>query len=163
MDKSREIVDRIMSRVIQIPESGCWIWEGATFYGYGQVTINNKTRRVHRLMYEIEHGPIPPGLVCDHLCRVRCCVNPHHIELVTDRENLGRGIASSSHAIRTNTCKHGHAFTPENTLIRKGFRECHTCYLEYKRQYRLRKKQAKIMIPQAGRHITLEPDAREGR
>lgn len=122
------VMERIMSRIMPIPESGCWIWEGSISDGYGQISVGKKTRFVHRIMFELTKGPIPPGLVSDHLCRVRCCVNPDHIELVTNRENVGRGVGATAHAIRTNHCKHGHEFTPENTMKRRrGTKECLMC------------------------------------
>lgn len=72
-------------------------------------------------MYEAFVGPIPDGLQIDHLCRVRHCVNPAHLEPVTIAENVRRGAAAQTH------CKYGHEYTPENTVIHHGGRECRTC------------------------------------
>lgn len=76
-------------------ESGCRIWvRGLTRGGYGVVSIRNKAHYVHRLAYETFVGPIPEGLVIDHLCRNRACVRPDHLEVVTYQVNLNRGSKS---------------------------------------------------------------------
>lgn len=85
-------IEKILANFEPITESGCWIYLGCiTEHGYGIVKFQGKSFRVHRIFYEHFIGPIPSGLVPDHLCRVRCCVNPYHIEPVTSRTNLIRG------------------------------------------------------------------------
>lgn len=75
------------------PNSGCWLWFGATTErGYGVVVANGRSIRAHRISYETAKGQIPEGLVLDHLCRVHCCVNPDHLEAVTQLENVRRGL-----------------------------------------------------------------------
>lgn len=71
----------------------CWVWSGPlTNRGYGQIKLDQRTcKRSHRVMYEREVGPIPAGLTLDHLCRVRACINPEHLEPVTIAENVRRG------------------------------------------------------------------------
>lgn len=73
--------------------SPCWVWQlykvGA---GYGRMTVAGRQVLAHRHYYEQHVGPIPEGLELDHLCRVRCCVNPAHLEPVTHAENQRRGI-----------------------------------------------------------------------
>lgn len=87
---------RLERHFIPEPNSGCWLWVGSvTGPGYGQ--ISNPDRRgkpllAHRVSYELHVGPIPEGFDLDHLCRVRCCINPRHLDPVTRRENLRRGI-----------------------------------------------------------------------
>lgn len=106
----------------------CWIWTGGLVGGgYGQFGVTGQWhKRAHRYAYELVVGPIPDGLVLDHLCRVRCCVNPAHLEPVTQRENLMRGLGSWN-AGKTH-CKRGHEFTPENTYVAPhGKRTCRTC------------------------------------
>lgn len=83
-------IDRFWSKVNKT--DSCWIWT-ATLYdsGYGRFRYNNKWNKAHRIAYNFLVGEIPEGLELDHLCRVRCCVNPDHLEPVTHRENMVRG------------------------------------------------------------------------
>jgi hypothetical protein len=84
--------------------ASCWLWTGArTTGGYGLLKVDGRPEYVHRLSYEHHVGPIPDGLQLDHLCRVRCCVNPAHLEPVTGTENIRRGEP----ATRTH-CPRGH-------------------------------------------------------
>jgi len=84
---------RFWARVDKAAPGGCWIWTGAVEgKGYGAPSINGVKRPAHRLAYEDLVGPVPEGLHLDHLCRVRRCVNPAHLEPVTSRENTLRGV-----------------------------------------------------------------------
>lgn len=90
----RDLFERLFSRCMPIPFSGCWVWIGSdSGNGYGKVSISGRMRMVHRVMYECLVGVIPDGLVLDHRCRVRSCCNPDHLEPVTIRENTMRGHA----------------------------------------------------------------------
>lgn len=118
----------------------CWIWTNRlTRDGYGHFTLNGKTRMAHSIAYEQLIGPIPGGgLVPDHLCRVRNCCNPWHLEWVTDRENVLRGIAPPAQNATKTHCIRGHEFTPENTYVsRNGSRHCKTCALILKARRRV--------------------------
>ena len=107
----------------RIPFSGCWIWLGAIqSKGYGNFTLNGRSVLPHRFAYEQERGPIPKGKELDHLCRVRCCVNPAHLEAVEHRVNVQRGVRPV-----VTHCKHGHEFTDENTYLHRGCRHCRAC------------------------------------
>ena len=118
-----------------IPFSGCWIWTGALNKGYGVIGLNNKVLQAHRVSYEFHHGSIPKGHVIDHLCKMPCCVNPNHLEAVTQGENVRRGLASASITERNKAlgkarthCPTGHEYSPENTYVtREGFRVCRAC------------------------------------
>lgn len=82
-------------------DTPCWIWKlTPTTNGYAQVRINNKGLRAHRVAYEEKFGPIPHGLVIDHLCRQPMCVNPDHLEAVTQGENIRRGWKRTRHPER---------------------------------------------------------------
>jgi hypothetical protein len=108
-------------------ESGCWLWTGYIDpKGYGVIGVGGrKLSKVHRYSYERFIGPVPDGLQLDHLCRVRHCANPAHLEPVTNRENVIRGNAARPD--RTH-CNRGHEFNEENTYINpKGRRECRVC------------------------------------
>lgn len=108
----------------------CWIWEGAlTTDGYGHLLWRGKIRLVHRVVYELLVGPIPESLTLDHLCRVRSCANPAHVEPVTHRVNILRGEGIAALHARQTHCIHGHEFTPENTARTKGGqRQCRECH-----------------------------------
>lgn len=111
---------------------GCWLWVGMTARnGYGKIRSGGHAGPLllaHRVAYELEHGPIPEGLHIDHLCRVRHCVNPAHLEPVTCRVNIirGEGFAAKNY-VKTH-CKHGHPFDLFNTYwTRDGKRMCRAC------------------------------------
>lgn len=79
-------------------ENGCLIFQGCkTHHGYGHVKDNGKMRMAHRVVFEHHHGHIPEGMELDHLCRNRACVNHEHLEIVTHKENVRRGIAGHDH------------------------------------------------------------------
>jgi hypothetical protein len=127
--------DRLFAKVSPEPNSGCWLWDGAIGTdGYGAIRAHRDSDGVrarvtaHRVSYRLAKGPIPNGLWLDHICRVRSCVNPDHLEPVTPQINILRGESVGAIAVRTNQCKRGHKFTPSNTKTRKdGSRRCLTC------------------------------------
>lgn len=130
--EARSLEQRILPYIEPVTESGCWIWmRGVNYKGYGRVMWKGKAIYVHRLLFEIERGPIPISLVTDHLCRVRLCVNPYHIELVTHKENALRGIGPTAINASKTHCIHGHEFTSSNTRVycRNGHiaRACKAC------------------------------------
>jgi hypothetical protein len=128
-----ERVERWIAKCV-VDENGCWIWPGSKSNGgYAHVRVlqpdgSRPGRGLHRVVYEHRVGPVPEGLDLDHLCRVRACCNPAHLEPVTPRENILRGVGVSAlNAIKTH-CIHGHEFTPENTARDKsGRRQCREC------------------------------------
>jgi hypothetical protein len=106
----------------------CWEWQGyINPSGYGYIGVHHRPRYTHRVAYELVVGPIPDGLVIDHLCRVRHCVNPSHMEPVTNRENLMRGESSSAIAARRDHCAKGHPYDERTWVSKQGKRHCRTC------------------------------------
>lgn len=123
------IADRIERLVERVPESGCWIWMGAINRGgYGFFKLSRKMKCAHRVAYEEFVAPIPKGFEIDHLCRVRCCVNPAHLEPVSARENTLRGnTITRAHHLKTH-CIHGHPLSGDNLIFRPGGgRACLEC------------------------------------
>lgn len=131
-----KISDKNFNRVLP-QEDGCWHWGGYIDpRGYGYTTANGKGVAAHRLIYRTLVGDIPAGMEMDHLCRVRNCVNPTHVEPVTPAENNRRGLGNPNK--NKTHCQFGHEFTPENTYVYKGGRKrvCKTCTLDYTRSRR---------------------------
>lgn len=121
--------ERLLSKAVINWETGCWEWTATKDrYGYGRICIQYKYTGAHRVAYELIEGPIPEGLDLDHLCLNKGCINPAHLEPVTRRENTRRASLSISSINSAKThCVNGHEFTPDNTLIRRGARDCRAC------------------------------------
>lgn len=110
--------------------AGCWIWQGhlnRAGYGKFMMTKGESDIHAHRAAYLLMVGPIPDGYHIDHLCRVRACINPAHLEAVTPRENLMRGINQTALNARKTHCPQGHAYDEVNTYWWQGQRGCRTC------------------------------------
>lgn len=127
------VVERFWSRVHKTET--CWLWTGAvSSNGYGAFSTGSTTDdslkqvSAHRYVYELLKGAISDGLTIDHLCRVRNCVNPDHLEMVTQRENTRRGTSPVAHNAKKTHCTRGHLFSANNTWTAKnGARHCRTC------------------------------------
>lgn len=137
----KSIQERIEALIAPEPNTGCWLWTGyITEGGYGRfgVAVDGsrqrhgwEIKRAHRVVYELYRGQIPNGLDLDHLCRVRSCVNPDHLEPVTRSANLRR--CDRSH-LRKSHCKHGH----ELSETKSGTRLCRVCSAASSRAFRSR-------------------------
>lgn len=126
-------LDRFNSKVVQ-GANGCMVWHKPAMKdrGYGEFHLRGGRIRAHRFAYIWAKGRIPDGYVIDHLCRNTMCVNPEHLEAVTQHENILRGISPSALKAKQTICKNGHEFTEANTFHRpEGGRRCLTCYQAY--------------------------------
>ncbi len=125
------------ARTLVMP-TPCIVWMGAlNAKGYGCFGLDGDTKLAHRVAYEFENGPIPDGLTIDHLCRVKRCVNPAHLEAVTGRENTRRAVEQD----RPTECAQGHPYSAENTGIkprRNGGQQmfCRTCQRSWSKTWR---------------------------
>ena len=124
------VLDRFERKVMPEPMSGCHLWDGScNRLGYGQFQLSGKNVSAHRLAFEIYVGSIPPGMNVLHKCDVRCCVNPTHLEIGTQQENMRQCAGRKRFSSQKKThCPRGHEYTEENTYIcPRGKRECRTC------------------------------------
>lgn len=119
MKRSRRVVDESTRFWSKVDKTGdCWVWIAGLRSGYGQfrrTRDHGNPALAHRYAYELVNGKIPDGLQLDHLCRNRACVNPDHLEPVTQQVNMLRGHQSRLANGMDDRCVHGHLYTPENT------------------------------------------------
>jgi hypothetical protein len=148
--------DRFWDLVSPEPMSGCWLWTGnLDNKGYGRFWERTESppragrrkpgdgfRKTHAYCWSYRYfvGPVPDGLELDHKCRVRCCVNPAHLEPVTHLENMIRGDTVIAKQLARGMCTHGHPYTPENTYTYRGARQCRECGRQSQRRYNARKR-----------------------
>lgn len=138
--RKQATIERFWSKVI-IRDNGCWEWTGSlSSNGYGMIWHNDHIVRAHRFVYEyITHSVIPDAKEVDHLCRNHQCVNPRHLEVVTHRENVMRGINPTllkERMLAITHCPRGHEYSKENTYINpKGYRFCRACKVISDHQY----------------------------
>lgn len=121
-------------------ETGCWDWTASLKGGgYGQFVHRQKHWAAHRFAYVNLVGPVADGLHLDHLCRVRTCVNPEHLEPVPQRTNTLRGVGFAAENFRKTHCVNGHEYNAANTYWRReGWRMCKTCHRDSDRRLRAR-------------------------
>jgi hypothetical protein len=113
----------------------CWLWTGnRNPNGYGR--FGKPVQYAHRVAYEAMVGPIPDGLTLDHLCRIRHCVNPAHLEPVTAAVNTMRGTSPTVANTKKTHCPAGHPYDERNTAVRGGKRACRECNRQHNRKYR---------------------------
>lgn len=119
-----------IQRAIVVDPSGCWIWQRSRSRdGYGWASLHNKTHQAHRLVYKLLAGEPPEGMHLDHLCRVRHCVNPAHLEPVTPGENIRRSTLTPAGMTE---CAKGHGELSEM----RGQRRCLACLAQYEESRR---------------------------
>lgn len=135
--------ERFWSHVHPEPNSGCWLWDGPPAgRGYGRFNGGKRKRELaHRVAWELTNGPIPPGMVLDHrVCKFKLCVNPDHMVVCTNRENLLQPDGMPGRHARKTHCLRGHEFTAENVrnvTNKKGhvMRFCRKCHALRERGY----------------------------
>lgn len=137
-----ELPEWLQSKIQPEPNSGCWLWTAATNgdgYGYVKLPENGFYARAHRVVYAFYKGNIPEGRVIDHLCRVRCCVNPEHMRVATDRENVLAGVGPTAQNALKTICCNGHSLVNAYVFRRKRDgrlgRQCRECQAERSRAY----------------------------
>jgi len=121
-------IERFLEK-IEITES-CWNWRagiGQKGYGWFRISHRIRERQAHRIAYELFVGPIPDELQIDHLCRNRRCVNPDHLEPVTQRVNTLRGITLASANVAKTHCPAGHSYSGANLVVYGNKRYCRAC------------------------------------
>ena len=137
------VAERFESKVHKT--DNCWLWVGARIpKGYGVfMDVTQNLVYAHRFAYEFAKGEIPEGLQIDHLCRNPSCVNPDHLEVVTNRQNVMRGLAPQlqrERQLSKTHCPKGHPYNDENTHVKrrgKHFeRVCRNCARDYQRKRR---------------------------
>lgn len=139
----KSLRERFETKYEPEPNSGCWLWTASQDgHGYGQLSNRRGVSpyKAHRIAYELFVGSIPDGLTLDHLCRIPSCVNPAHLQPVTLRENILRGVGPTSENAAKTYCCHGHELIPENTYIWSGpnqpiMRQCRLCRQRRKKEW----------------------------
>lgn len=128
-------VDTFSKKYTVCDTTGCWLWKGfINPNGYACCAVKGRKpyrTSAHVISWEVHRGPVPEGAVIDHLCKVRHCVNPDHLEPVTPKENINRGDTAKANLEKTH-CPHGHEYNEENTRYKKARsgnlrRDCKAC------------------------------------
>lgn len=132
------------SRILRLTDrtGDCWLWTGALDpYGYGRITVKQRPMKAHRVSYETFVGSLAAGLEIDHLCRVRHCVKPEHLDAVTHSVNVQRQMAATGTIAGRRlgglqlgeSCREGHLIDEENAYQHRGLISCLTCRRERNR------------------------------
>lgn len=144
MQTAKECAEYILANVEPIPEVGCWIWmRGLNGRGYPFMRVRGRSMRAHRVSYEVFNGPLNPSLMVCHRCDTPSCVNPDHLFLGTNSENILDSVSKCRHRqSRKEACVNGHPFVPETTYLwtRKNGRVARLCLACRKATYENRKR-----------------------
>jgi hypothetical protein len=141
-------LDRFWTYAAAPSDEACWEWTGGLDRrGYGMFWSGAQGVRAYRWLYERMVGAVPAGMHLDHLCRNTKCVNWHHLEVVTPRENIMRGEGVAARFAARTHCDQGHPFSGDNLIVstdRRGYvrRRCRVCAVEAQRRYAARRKGA---------------------
>lgn len=133
-----DLPERIANKIQVDQQSNCWRWASVkNSRGYGRVWLNGKVQLTHRAVYSMLIGEIQSGLTLDHICRVVDCCNPAHLEPVSHRENVRRGIGPTAINAAKTHCLRGHALEGDNLdscHLKRGQRNCRTCKNSIRRE-----------------------------
>lgn len=136
MTASGALTSRLRAKVGSPTADGCWPWTASLRGGYGQVRDGARVRAAHVVVYELLVGPVPPGLVLDHLCRRADCVNPVHLDPVEQYENVRRGAGRTSLNLAKQLCERGHLLPPHEPRTKRQCRPCRLLTARERRQRR---------------------------
>lgn len=132
-----ELTKRILEKIVGEPMTGCWLWTAQIGRGgYARLKVRNRSLDAHKYIFELLNGAVQGGLELDHLCRVRCCVNPAHLEAVPKRTNILRGKSFAAVNAAKAVCANGHPF---DSLRSNGHRRCQQCNTAAVNRYKRRK------------------------
>lgn len=152
---NNSIRDRFWKKVSVSDNSSCWNWNAAKFgNGYGHFVIGKgkgRNKLSHRVAFEIYFGKISKGMVLDHKCKNKSCVNPYHLEQVTKRENTMRGDNPASRNNRKTHCIHGHPLSGDNLYVWRNQRHCKICRNNIVENSRRKHRIAKMLVVKATR------------
>lgn len=141
--------ERFWRTVDKSDPSGCWLWTGYVEPGGYGIFWNKRHMKAHRYAWESMNGPVPGKLCLDHLCRNRRCVNLAHLEVVTNRVNILRGVSVVAQTARAAACMRGHQLTPDNCRITaRGHRRCRQCERDTRRRYYEKHPEMKLKLDQ---------------
>lgn len=144
-------IQKKVSARFKIIDSGCFEWLGTcNSDGYGRIGIKGKSIKAHRAMASLIYGVIPAGMVIDHLCRNRMCVNPTHLEIVDNKTNLSRGNSAFNRKGKYKEfCTRGHTLKNNFLMYQNGrgvkTRICKVCRQESRRRYNFKTKKLDIV------------------
>lgn len=144
MARRQPVLPRFLAKVEKTET--CWLWTAwIERNGYGRFWLDGRQHGAHRVAYELYVGPIPAGFEIDHLCRVKHCVNPGHLEAVTAAENVRRmAVVRTPYQSLMGACRNGHPYDRENTIVTPSGRACATCKRDASRAHYERNRELTI-------------------